>query len=83
MSKLVYLTGFSGSGKTTAAEALRDVAFRIDGDPPFSTSLMARHPDLNPALKNDWGEWPESGRNEETIRLLPRRRGHELRRGHA
>jgi len=64
--KLIFLTGFSGSGKSEAAKKY-GTAYRIDGDHLFSTSLLELRPDLDSVCKNDWDQWPAIGRNEETV----------------
>jgi hypothetical protein len=67
VSKLIFLTGFSGSGKSEAAKKYCGTVYRIDGDHLFSTSLLELRPDLDSACKNDWDQWPANGRNEETV----------------
>jgi len=66
VSKLIFLTGFSGSGKSEAAKKY-GTAYRIDGDHLFSTSLLKLRPNLEPGCKNDWDQWPAIERNEETV----------------
>jgi hypothetical protein len=65
--KLIFLTGFSGSGKTCATKKFRDQVFRIDGDHLFSTSLRTLRPELDPSLKNVWPSWPRDDRGAATV----------------
>ena len=68
MSKLIFFTGFRGSGKSHAAKAwaVGTNSIWIDGDHLFSTSLMAIRPDLDDDKRNDWNEWPNERRTVAT-----------------
>ncbi len=66
MPRLIFLTGFRGSGKSYAAKQWENVAFRIDGDHLFSASLLELRPELPDEKRNDWSLWPKPDRTPET-----------------
>jgi hypothetical protein len=70
MAKLIFLTGFMGSGKSYAARKFFGEAHRLDGDHFFSMSHRVLRPEMPESEKNDWDKWPKDWRDEATIRRV-------------
>ena len=70
MTKLIFVTGFRGSGKTHASEAWAAAtnSLLISGDRLFSTSLKLIRPELTNEESNDWDKWPSSQRTADFAR---------------
>jgi len=67
LALLIFLIGFRGSGKTTAAQMFPKHAARLDGDHLFATTLRRKWPKIRYEDRNDWSKWPKHQRDAATV----------------
>src|SRR5437016_5630789 len=87
MSKLIFVVGFSGGGKTETVKAFSPPAIIIDGDDLFSKSLLSHRPTVAYEDRNDWCRWPTEERDlaqvgtaqERILESVPRQRSSDDR----